>query len=374
MIQKVFISLYLKVVTSDLNFEDADYIKNTEEYLDIYKKLFPEYLINDNYKMGLFTMFACEILLKSMQNANTIDDVDIILDELKFSRFNTMLGEIYYSSENENQNGGVSLQKLPDHMGIIGPYQISNISLIYPMPTWSEREYRTKYHPSEIAMIVMLSIAIVNIVAWLTILILKQIQTLESIVISIGGLCILATIILWMPSHVSVASCITIPILLCIGLTAIIGMIVYRMITIYRSPKYFYKHLFYFGILLCMINMIIFVLWNTFAKPKVSRKVLDPHVIYGNYKYCETSRLNGLFMGLAGIPIIVIYGIGIVLSFVMIKKTFRSYPQKKVFAFSLYNIGICAIVIMIIEIIGVSDNVYIQSTLRTIIILLSIGM
>lgn len=324
--------------------------------------------------MGLFTMFACEILLKSMQLSDTVDDIDSILKKLKFSRFNSMLGEIYYSSTNENQNGGVSLQKLPESMGIIGPYQVTNASLIYPMPTWSEREYDTRYHASEIGMIVILSIGMINIMVWSIILVLKQVQTLDFMIISIGGLFILIGTLLWTPSHIFISSCVTIPILLSIGLTLIIGIIVYRMITLYRPPKHFYKYLIIFGLLLCMINMALFVLWNTLAKPEVSRKILDPHIISGNYKFCDFKRWSGLFIGLVSIPIILIYGTGIILSFFMINNTFRSYPQKKVFAFSLYNIGICAIVIMILEIIGISHNIFIQSTLRTIIILLSIGM
>lgn len=213
------------IIGSDFEIDDADFIKSEAQYVDIYKSLFPEHFHGENYKMGFFTMFAGEIYLKSMQVAETTDNIDSILKALKKTRFKTMLGELYYSASNENQNAGIALQKFPDYMGIVGPYQVTNTTLIYPIPKWEERIHRTKYHGTEIAGIVLLSLGIINTFTWSAVLLLKQEQTLEALVISFGGLCMYTGTMLWTPKHISVGSCVSTPIMVVMGLVFIIGYV-----------------------------------------------------------------------------------------------------------------------------------------------------
>lgn len=175
--------------------------------------------------MGLFTVFACEIYLKSMQNRNTVTDSNQVLDGIIKGRFNTLLGEIYYSVNHENQNSGISLQKTPQYMNIIGPYQVSNTTIIYPIPTWKEREYREEYHTIEIITMVLALVMIINILIIGLLITLKQKQTKEMIFMLLGGLLLSILVILWSPIHLTTTTCVTIPILIILGLLFIVGYV-----------------------------------------------------------------------------------------------------------------------------------------------------
>lgn len=220
----IFINFILKkIINSEFEFENAEFIKNEQHYIDIYEDLFPNNIVDDSYKIGFFTLIAGEIMLKSMQVAESTDDMDLILDKIKRTRFNTMLGELYYSPQHENQNSGISLQKFPDQIGIFGPYQVSNTSLIYPMPTWEQRDYKPDYHRNEVIGISLISINIVIIIVWFVVLLLKRQQTIEFLIISFGLLLIMIMSLIWSPHHTYTSTCVARPILTTLGLLMIIG-------------------------------------------------------------------------------------------------------------------------------------------------------
>src|SRR5690606_34302512 len=120
--------------------------------------------------------------------------------------FNSFLGEITYSSQNSNLNPGIIFQNAYNVSNIIGPYTVSNSSLIYPMPKWDERYESRKIEPIEIAVIIFSSLFILNSLAWAIYVIIKRKEKViyassPVFLVSMiaGSILIYISILLWMP-------------------------------------------------------------------------------------------------------------------------------------------------------------------------------
>lgn len=111
-------------------------------------------------------MAACELLLFGIEKSQAFD-TPTLAHAIRTSTFNSFVGEFTFTAEGDNMYPGISLQGTYTHSNIIGPYSIVNATVIYPIPTWDERYEHNTLSGIEIAVIVILCIAILNSVGWI---------------------------------------------------------------------------------------------------------------------------------------------------------------------------------------------------------------
>lgn len=126
--------------------------------------------------------------------------------------------------------------------------------------------------------------------------------------------------------------------------------------------------------LILLSEIVIFIFWNIFSRVEVDRNIIDAFRPYKNNAYCKIGKLQGLFIGLSSIPLLGIYLFGIFLTIRTIIKKITSNIAFKYYAFALYNVAVCSIIIIILENVGISGNIFAQQILRSVLILISIGM
>lgn len=154
-----------------------------------------------------------EIILNGILKAGSTNTIDVA-HNIRTGVYNCFFGEIFYDASNRILSPGVATQKAFDVEHIIGPYKIANRSLVYPMPTWTEREEDFSHRTVEIVVIVLLIIAIINSAVWLVYLLInrskKEIVASSPLFLAcmlIGSIIIYASVFFWMPAHMSDAGC-----------------------------------------------------------------------------------------------------------------------------------------------------------------------
>lgn len=155
-------------------FAKGVYISNVHEYQEIFKKIFPHYVTDDPvYMYGFTGAFAGEILFNAIEASNSFDENDLA-HAIRTEVYHSFLGEIKFSSNNGNINDGIAVQIANDRDNIFSPAIYSNATLIYPMPTWEERVESNKYHATEIVMMVILPLVIINSIGWIIYIYIKR--------------------------------------------------------------------------------------------------------------------------------------------------------------------------------------------------------
>lgn len=149
-------------------FPPSKYIKTLDEYMEIFKKVHPEYYETEDpvYMYGITYNFAFETLLNGIALARSFDN-DALIHAIRTGIYESFIGETTYTSSNTNMNPGISVQIANDRNNIFAPSTVSNYTIVYPIPTWDERIESYKYHATEIVVIVILIICILNSLGWI---------------------------------------------------------------------------------------------------------------------------------------------------------------------------------------------------------------
>jgi hypothetical protein len=137
-----------------------------------------------------------------------------VRDAIVRSETKTYLGTFTFSADHRQLNPGISYQLVDGKSVIIGPISILEKEIIYPLPTWAERESPTGVYPVEIVFLVITCACIVVSIGW-TIYVFKawntKVITASSpiflIIILAGSLFLYFSIVMWLPSWSNDVTC-----------------------------------------------------------------------------------------------------------------------------------------------------------------------
>lgn len=378
---------------SEFGFPNGTFVKSTHEYSkrlnDLY---FPtgfdfETLAN-RYRIGYFSLFAFESILNSMITANSTE-VRSVSDALRKYNYTSFLGVIDFNAQNVMMHPGVLSQNIANATTtVIAPLSISNHVLVYPMPEWKKRSIRSGFEKIEISVIVVVSILLVNSVAWFIYVIIsrkkKEIAASSPIFLGsmlTGSILIYLSLIFWMPNHVTKAGCSLNVAFLSIGFVLLFGSMVvksWRVHLLFTQKtlqvfKISNSQVALFLGLLLTIEVILYIIWISLTRPSVIYNKINMYEIYNNYYSCSTSTggtvIVWIMVGYNGL--LFLYGAYLALRIRTIP--FKVYDESKIIAFCIYNVGLTAIIVAILEGTSAAER-YTLFGLRSFLIMISTAL
>lgn len=231
----IIINLYylLKVSRDQLNYPDGSLIKNEEEYLKLYRAVTKTTGEIDDVtvKLGYFGAAAVEIIVSAVNISQSLDP-RVVSDYIRRNIYQSFIGEFSYDARNVLLYPSNSVQYVGRYLNILAPNTIVNGTLIYPMPTWDEREFKDEYSGIEIAVMVILSVFIINSIIWGIVIWIKR---KEKVIVAsspiflvcmlIGSVFIYVSLYFWTPNMKTTAGCSIHVAFLLFGFTLLFGYV-----------------------------------------------------------------------------------------------------------------------------------------------------
>lgn len=155
----------LKVTQPEIGFPKGYYITSTEEYDALLLSLGAQLDPATRHSFGHFAAIACELILYGIETSGSFDSSSVA-HAIRTATYPSFTGEISFKSDGSNMNPGISLQRNYTSYNIIGPSEVVNASVIYPIPTWNERLPNEGLLVVEIIAIILLCLAVVNSLGW----------------------------------------------------------------------------------------------------------------------------------------------------------------------------------------------------------------
>lgn len=342
------------------DFEDIR--KDMEEFF----KLYPQYEVSiDEWEENIVMILSkLELALDAIIVSNSLDRNDIV-DAIRRAKFDSFIGKISFASDNTHLISGVAYQQINDTVkNILLPSVLSNASIIYPAPQFDERVRDDSLRNIEIIVYVFIGIGMINSIFWiLYVIINRKTKIIHSsspiflIGMLIGSVVIYGSVITLSPSLNNTATCFAVYWLLSIGFILLFGSMLVKTwrIHVIFSTKTFQvfqvpnKTVLLFLSLLVAIDAILLILWSTLSKVKSIELIVDEHRLNQNYNTCTSNVVGTVFtwiiVGYKGLLI----GYGAYLALRIRTVPMKIYDESKVIAFCIYNIGLSAIIITILQ-------------------------
>jgi len=301
----------------------------------------------------------------STANSNTSDE---LLASMSISQLASFMGTSAFDAIRRQTLSALVVQYTHNATlhHVIGPALAAADSLIYPMPTWSERVFNPKWEANgtEVASVVLICFGGVSSLAWALFLLIfwrnrvvYAASPLFLLTILIGSVLVYVSIFTWMPNLVSDSVCNLRAWLLPLGFMTMFGSLIaktYRIHKLYNSRNVtilVIRNLRVALYILAIVGVqaVISVLMVAVTKLGEAIHVVDPYRVSYNYKVCTfTVALKVLF------AINVVYAFlllvwGSYLAYRIRKVPISMYDESKVIAFSIYNTAFFGIIVICIQ-------------------------
>jgi hypothetical protein len=325
-------------------------------------------------------MLACMIWMNAIVNAASKNFVDII-ESMQRSTMATFMGESSMDVKNRQTMDSLVVQFLSNNnSNVIGPPLAAAATLIYPMPTWHERNFQSQWGSSvEIVGTIFLSLGLLIVAGWSIFLfihrthpIIKAASPVFCAFVLIGALLIYVSIATWMPNLISDGMCKARSWILPIGFILMFASMIAKTNRIWKIYSNVYgspiqpdtakratisnTQVFLLVLAIVIIQAIFSVLMVTLVPSERVTKIIDPDRASLDFYACTSSTplvvLFGLNTGYAGLLLIW----GIYLSFRVRQVPLSAYDESKTIGFSIYNAGFFAIIVIVVQIVVGNNN------------------
>lgn len=341
-------------------FEDIR--KDMEEFFELY----PQYEISiDEWEENILMILSkLELALDAIITSNSLDRDDIV-DAIRRSKFDSFIGKISFASDNTHLISGVAYQQINNTVkNILLPSVLSNSSIIYPAPQFNERSRDDSLRNIEIIVYVFIGLGVVNSMFWtFYVIINRKTKIIHSsspiflIGMLIGSIIIYLSIITLSPTLNDKVTCFSVYWLLSIGFILLFGSMLVKTWRIHLifSKKTFEvfqvpnRTVLLFLSILLSIDIILLVLWSTLSKIKSIELIIDEYRLNQNYNTCSSNVVGNVFTWIiVGYKaLLILYGGYLALRIRTVP--IKLYDESKIIAFCIYNIGLSAIIITILQ-------------------------
>lgn len=317
---------------------------------------------------------AAMLYLYAIKNSpsNSTDDV---MDTLRRSQVVSFMGTSAFDVNGRQTMPSLMMQLTQNGSTthIVGPPLAATATLIYPIPTWSERAFSPRWGSSvEIAAVVLMSIGVVSNVIWVLLIvinrendIIRASSPVFCLTLLLGGTIAYLSILSWMPNFVNNASCSFRALALPLGFMMLFGSLIAKSDRIYRIfslntidvIRISDLQVFCIVAVILVIQVILSILYTTVTQLTAVIRVVDEHRVSLNYYICTSSPALKYVFGVNLTYTILLLAWGTYLAYHIRLIPYSRYDESKTMIFSFYNAVIfCAIVIVIQLSIGNSNR------------------
>mmetsp|Transcript_7349 Transcript_7349/g.22572 ORF Transcript_7349/g.22572 Transcript_7349/m.22572 type:complete len:733 (+) Transcript_7349:193-2391(+) len=286
----------------------------------------------------------------------------------------------------------VGVQIQPEGELPFAPIENAFTELVYPMPTWQERQYEPGWFEEggEIAIAVMVGVAMLLLLcvgaglAYCWRHPVMRAGTPEFLaLILVGGLALLSAVFTWM-LYVTTAACIARPWLLALGFDLMFGSLlakswrvskVFLVSGLKRVKVTMLSALLLLGAIM-LVDVVLLSIWMGVSTPHAETVVVDPVRPSQNYEQCAYSLgSDGVFiiLLLAYHALLVVYSLYMAYQLRTIK--WVVFNESKWILFAMYNLVLVVVVIIIVEVVDIDREAqfYVRSVFIVVGVLLSVA-
>lgn len=272
---------------------------------------------------------------------------------MPLTNFNSFLGRISFDIERRQLMDSLFVQYIDGEPRVIGPALAAAQTMVYPMPTWQQRQFQQQWgHSVEIASVVFIVLAGVLMFGWMMFIIVywknKVIiaaSPLFCLLVIIGAMMVLLSLFSWMPNLVSTHMCQVRPWLLPVGFIIMFGALIaktYRIHQLYNTKnlKIIIVSDWKVGlVLLCILAFqIMFSILMVAITPLDARMVIiDSHRISKNYMVCRSNLILNILLGINGAYAVILLAWGCYLAYRVRSIPISMYAESKSIGFAIYN-------------------------------------
>lgn len=278
-----------------------------------------------------------------------------------FDAFRTVLVSSFYGKIGFNGYGQDDAKSLAntqrnrtDGIELVSPLSAATASIVYPMPTWTDRIFAPKWFSgaSQIAIlvIVLIAAAFSIFMAVLTFVFRQAKGIIASsplflYLMLLGSLFIYAGILTW-PLHTNSAMCMLHWWLLGLGFTMMYGALlvkVWRISRIFNGKdlsliRITNKELIIFMSVALAIEVVFLIIWSAAGPSLAVRRAQDVNRPRLDYMTCTTPTVGVVMLSLMAAYAAIFIIAGVWLSIKTWKIKYSIYNESRSVAFSMYNL------------------------------------
>jgi rhodanese-related sulfurtransferase len=288
-----------------------------------------------------------------------------LISNLGITNLDSFMGAASFDVKRKSLIDSLIIQFLNNEHRVVGPALAAAEDLIYPMPTWEERQSGDRWgHGTEKAAVVLIVLAGLVLIGWTIFVFVnwnhKRIvaaSPLFLLVINFGAALVLVSLFSWMPNLVSNAMCNVRPWLLPFGFTTMFGALIvktHRIHSLYstKSLKIIVvpnSHVALELLVILAIQAILSILMVTVSGLKSQIHLVDEYRPLYNYATCTFTRTMKILFYLNIVFVALLWAAGSYLAFRVRAIATSAYDESQVIIFAIYNTAIFGIISLIIH-------------------------
>lgn len=286
----------------------------------------------------------------------TSDTVASVRSSFNTILINSFFGKIGFNGFGQNDAKALAntQRNRTDGVDLVSPLSAATASIIYPMPTWSDRIFAPKWYnrPSEIAILtVALVMAVFSILMGILTFVFRNTKGIVAssplflYLMLAGSLLIYAGVITW-ALHTTTFLCMLHWWLLGLGFTVMYGALlvkVWRISRIFNGKdlsliRITNSELIIFISVALAIEVILLIIWSAAGRSVAERRSKDVNRPRLDYVTCTTTTVGIVILAIMAAYASLFIVAGVWLSIKTWKIKYSVYNESRSVAFSMYNL------------------------------------
>jgi hypothetical protein len=381
-----------------LDWPDREYMAGVESWdsstrytADVYFGSMDELLSKWNIRWPGFSLpfgsmnavYSGIALMEAIKRAGSLNEGDVTF-ALSRLDLETLKGRIAWSGDHANLGVASFMQFQNGSMKTVGPLTARSANLIFPIPSWEDRQYIAKPYSlaAEWGVTVLFAVGILTNIVFGAILIkywsnpvIRASSPIFLVVILVGTSILYSTIWVWMPTLANTASCHLRFWMLVVGFGLTFGSLfakTWRVWVLYsnRTTEIFKISNGQLALILGLvvsIEVILCILVSSIAQPTQIFLVQDPLRPALNIPVCSSNTAQTVLTIILGVYNGVIILVGIYLGYRVRVVPIAVFNESKVIAIAIYNASFFSVIMAILQASSAGDR-------TTLFILMSLAL
>eukprot|EP01122_Echinamoeba_exundans_P016055 TRINITY_DN8024_c0_g1_i1.p1 TRINITY_DN8024_c0_g1~~TRINITY_DN8024_c0_g1_i1.p1 ORF type:complete len:797 (+),score=117.56 TRINITY_DN8024_c0_g1_i1:186-2393(+) len=345
------------------------YFGSMDDLLSKWKSRWPGFSLPFGSMNAIYSGIA---LMEAVKRAGSLNEADVTF-ALSRLDIETLKGRIAWSGDHSNLGLASFMQFQNGSMTTVGPLTARSAKLIYPIPSWDERQYVAKPYSlaAEWGVTVLFVVGILSNIVFGAILIkywsnpvIRASSPIFLVVILVGTSILYSAVWVWMPSLATTASCHLRFWMLVVGFGLTFGSLfakTWRVWVLYsnRTTEIFKISNSQLSLILGLvvaIEVILCVLVSAIGQPTQIFITQDPLRPALNIPVCSSNTPQTVLTIILGVYNGVIILVGIYLGYRVRVVPIAVFNESKVIAFAIYNASFFSVIMAILQASNAGDR------------------